>query len=92
MKTLKIAALLSVACAILIFPVTVSALEKGTGRLVSVIPVDGGCVSGPTGATVEFWGIEPGYTYTVGSGSTYTPHFSLYICPASAITRSAVVY
>ncbi len=65
MKTLQLAALFSVVCAILIFPVTVSALDKGTGRLVSVIPVDGGCVSGPTGATVDAWDIEPGYTYTL---------------------------
>jgi len=27
--------------------------------------VDGGCVSGPTGATTEAWDIEPGYTYRI---------------------------
>jgi hypothetical protein len=48
-----------------ILPGTTCALDKGTGRLASVTPVDGGCVSGPTGATVAAWDIEPGYTYTV---------------------------
>lgn len=28
-------------------------------------PVDGGCVLGPTGASVEAWDIQPGYTYTI---------------------------
>lgn len=48
-----------------ILPAAVHAIDKGTGRLVSVTPVDGGCLSGPTGATVEAWDIEPGYTYTL---------------------------
>jgi hypothetical protein len=48
-----------------VLPAAVHAIDKGTGRLVSVTPVNGGCVSGPTGATVEAWDIEPGYTYTL---------------------------
>ena len=48
-----------------ILPAPINAIDKGTGRLVSVTPVDGGCISGPTGATVEAWDIEPGYTYTL---------------------------
>jgi hypothetical protein len=38
-----------------------------TGRLISVTPVDGGCVSGPTGSFqyAQIWDIEPGHTYTL---------------------------
>ena len=46
-------------------PMSAFALDKGTARLVSVTPVDGGCVSGPTGNTNQAWDIEPGYTYTI---------------------------
>jgi hypothetical protein len=31
--------------------------------LTDVISTDGGCVSGPSGATTEAWDIEPGFTY-----------------------------
>jgi hypothetical protein len=34
-------------------------------RLISVVPVGTGCVSGPTGPAVQAWDIEPGETYTV---------------------------
>lgn len=47
----------------MVLPAIVYALPKGTGRLVSVTTLDGGCVSGPTGATNEAWDIEPGFTY-----------------------------
>lgn len=36
-----------------------------TARLISVTPVSGGCVSGPTGGTVQHWDVERGETYTV---------------------------
>lgn len=65
MKALRTAALLAVASAILILPAMVHALDKGTARLVSVTPVDGGCVMGPTGGTTEAWDIQPGHTYTI---------------------------
>lgn len=52
-------------CAVLLLPAFAQALDKGTARLVSVTPVNGGCVSGPTGATTEAWDIQPGYTYTL---------------------------
>jgi hypothetical protein len=51
--------------ALVTLPAAAGALDKGTGRLADVTPVDGGCVSGPTGATVEAWDIQPGYTYTI---------------------------
>jgi len=65
MKKSRLHAVLAAAIILLILPSFVYALDKGTGRLVSVTPVDGGCISGPTGATVEAWDIEPGYTYTL---------------------------
>jgi hypothetical protein len=34
-------------------------------RLVSVTPVDGGCVAGPIGLQVEAWDLEPLKTYTL---------------------------
>src|SRR5262245_43931859 len=37
----------------------------GTGRITSVTSVSGGCVTGPTGSTVQFWDIQPGNTYTI---------------------------
>jgi hypothetical protein len=46
-------------------PVFAQALDKGTARLVSVTPVDGGCISGPTGGTTQAWDIEAGHTYTL---------------------------
>ena len=42
---------------------TIPALAQANARLISVVPTDGGCVSGPTGATVQFWDVEPGKTY-----------------------------
>ncbi len=51
--------------ALVVTPAIAHALDKGTGRLVSVTPVDGGCVSGPAGNTTQAWDIEPGRTYTL---------------------------
>ena len=64
MRSMRALAFIAV-CAIVLLPAFAQALEKGTARLVSVTPVDGGCVSGPTGATTEAWDIAPGYTYTL---------------------------
>lgn len=36
---------------------------RANARLVSVTPLDGGCVAGPTGNSVQFWDVEPGKTY-----------------------------
>lgn len=57
--------LLILTSALLLQPVQAVALDKGTGQLVAVTPVDGGCVAGPSGATTEAWDIQPGYTYTI---------------------------
>jgi len=38
-------------------------LARANARLVSVVAVDGGCVSGPTGSTTQFWDVQPGKTY-----------------------------
>lgn len=36
---------------------------SNAGRLISVTSVSGGCVSGPTGGSVQSWDVEPGETY-----------------------------
>lgn len=61
MKPVRI--LVATMCALLIAPAITYALDKGTARLVSVTPVNGGCISGPTGGTTQAWDIEPGFTY-----------------------------
>lgn len=65
MKLLRTGVFIAVVCALLVLPAIVCALDKGTGRLISVTPADGGCVAGPSGATTEAWDIQPGYTYTL---------------------------
>ena len=42
---------------------SIPSLAQANARLISVVPTDGGCVSGPTGASVQFWDVEPGRTY-----------------------------
>lgn len=49
----------------LIVPAIGYALPLGNARLVSVTPVYGGCVSGPTGGSVQAWDVERGQTYTL---------------------------
>jgi len=44
---------------------TATAAMLGTGRITSVTSVSGGCVTGPTGSTVQFWDVQPGNTYTI---------------------------
>ena len=38
-------------------------LAMANARLISVVALDGGCVSGPTGNTTQFWDVQPGKTY-----------------------------
>ena len=38
---------------------------RAEARLISVVPVDGGCVSGPTGQGVQHWDVESGKTYEI---------------------------
>src|SRR5262249_10958107 len=38
-------------------------VSHATARLTNVVPLDGGCVSGPTGASNQFWDVQPGKTY-----------------------------
>ncbi len=42
-----------------------SGCNLGNGRVTSVVPVDGGCVSGPTGNNVQSYDVVQGKTYTV---------------------------
>jgi hypothetical protein len=44
---------------------TLPSLALANARLISVVPTDGGCVSGPTGNGVQRWDVEPGKTYEV---------------------------
>ena len=44
---------------------TIPTLALANARLISVVPTDGGCVSGPTGPAVQAWDVEPGKTYEV---------------------------
>ena len=41
----------------------IPALAQANARLISVVPTNGGCVSGPTGSSVQFWDVQPGKTY-----------------------------
>ena len=38
-------------------------LARANAQLISVTASDGGCVSGPTGNTTQFWDVQPGKTY-----------------------------
>src|SRR5262245_44594721 len=38
-------------------------LTHAAARLTNVVALDGGCVSGPAGNTVQFWDVQPGKTY-----------------------------
>jgi hypothetical protein len=51
--------------ALAFLPAIACAISLGNGRLVSVTSTTGGCVSGPAGATVQSWDVEPGNTYTL---------------------------
>ena len=42
---------------------TLPSLALANASLISVTPLDGGCVSGPTGPAVQRWDVEPGKTY-----------------------------
>ena len=53
-----------VALAIAAVPAIAPATPLGLARLVNVVAVDGGCLSGPTGPSVQSWEVEPGKTYT----------------------------
>lgn len=51
--------------AAVLIPTAAFAIDFGGARLVSVVPVDGGCVYGPSGPFVQAWDVEPGRTYTL---------------------------
>ena len=38
---------------------------RAEARLISVVALDGGCVSGPTGPSVQHWDVESGKTYEI---------------------------
>ncbi|UCF06376.1 MAG: hypothetical protein JSV33_04925 [bacterium] len=67
MKPLKIATFFAAGFILLTLPVIAYGIDLGGARLISVTPVDGGCVSGPTGTALSVWSwdIQPEYTYTL---------------------------
>ena len=38
-------------------------LAHPDAQLINVVPTNGGCVSGPTGNSTQFWDVQPGKTY-----------------------------
>ena len=56
-----------VALALLAVLATSAGTAGANARLVSVIPLDGGCVSGPEGgpSAVQQWNVQPGSTYRI---------------------------
>lgn len=51
---------LAAICVVALLPT----LARANARLVSVTPVDGGCIAGPTGSHVEAWDVQSLKTYT----------------------------
>ncbi len=58
MRQVTLGAILAAACVL-----ACTARAHASARLVSVTPVDGGCVAGPEGVSVQFWNLQPGKTY-----------------------------
>jgi hypothetical protein len=52
-------------CILVLTLVFLPVSANANARLVSVTPVSGGCVSGPTGPFVQSWDVEVGETYTI---------------------------
>ena len=55
-------ALYPVALAVFAF-LSAPSVSHADAQLTSVTALDGGCVSGPTGNSVQFWDVQPGKTY-----------------------------
>jgi len=55
----------TIALVVAAVPATALATRLGVARLVNVVAVDGGCLSGPMGPSVQFWDVQPGKTYTL---------------------------
>ena len=43
----------------------ITGLALANASVTSIVPVDGGCIAGPSGNTSQKWDVEPGKTYTV---------------------------
>ena len=46
-------------------PTIARANSLAMGRVISVVPTDGGCVDGPNGGSVQFWEVQPGKSYEI---------------------------
>ena len=58
MRRVPLGALLAAACLL-----GSSSSAQASARLVSVTSLDGSCVAGPNGGSVQFWEVEPGKSY-----------------------------
>lgn len=54
-------------CAVMAL-LSLPALALANARLISVVALDGGCVSGPRGNAVQAWDVQPGRTYELTLG------------------------
>jgi len=48
---------------VLVGLLSTTSVSHATAMLINVVPVNGGCVSGPTGATSQYWDVQPGKSY-----------------------------
>ena len=63
---LRMRPLLLLAALWLLAPATIAqANSLANGRVISVVPTDGGCVQGPNGGSVQFWEVQPGKSYEI---------------------------
>lgn len=78
-------------CTVVLGLALLPVLSHANARLVSVVPLSGGCVSGPTGSAVQAWDVQPGQTYRLTiadvpdcagiTGSKRRPNFNSSIVP-----------
>jgi len=47
----------------LVASLSLPSVGHAAARLTNVVATNGGCVSGPTGTTTQFWDVQPGKTY-----------------------------
>lgn len=82
---------LGLACAALVLA---NVPAHAVARLVSITPVDGGCVAGPSGDAAQVWDVEPGRRYELllvnvtecGSGGT-APTIAVRVSHATGSTE-----
>src|SRR6516162_9579909 len=64
----------------LVAGLSVPSIAHADAMLTNVVATNGGCVSGPTGSSTQFWDVQPGNTdlvATLVSPGTYTFSYTL---------------